>query len=112
MFPRRLRRAMMKRMRATAKEALALLSYPECGLPLPTPKHRGDGSIPVFVGPEDAAVLDAWPRHQQERACAAARQGREGSPSDIGSDAPDETSGLEAALRALGRRLVIGVEAA
>src|ERR1044072_4663802 len=44
---------------AQAEDALglALLSYPERGLPLPRPKARGANLIPVAVGPEVAAKL-------------------------------------------------------
>ena len=45
--------------RAMAEDALALglLSYPQRGLPLPEPKHRGGDLIPIYVRPEDAAKL-------------------------------------------------------
>ena len=105
--------------RAMAEEALALalLSYPERGLPLPKPKHRGAGWIPVFVGPEDAAklaVLDAWRQLGISKNELARRLGKDEKEVRRILDPmhPTKLPALEAALRALGRRLVIGVEAA
>lgn len=45
--------------RAMAEEALglALLTYPERGLPLPRPKARGRDLVPVSVAPDVAAKL-------------------------------------------------------
>lgn len=105
--------------RAMAEEALALalLSYPKRGLPLPAPKHSGGGSIPIFLDPEDAAklaVLDAWRHLGVSKSELARRLGKDEKEVRRILDPmhPTKLSTLEAALRALGRRLVIGVEAA
>lgn len=105
--------------RAMAEEALALalLSYPKRGLPLPAPEHSGGGSIPIFVKPEDAAklaVLDAWRQVGISKSELARRLGKDEKEVRRILDPmhPTKLPALEAALRSLGRRLVIGVEAA
>jgi antitoxin HicB len=105
--------------RAMAEEALALalLSYPKRGLPLPEPGHHGGDLIPIFVGPEDAAklaVLDAWRQLGISKSELARRLGKDEKEVRRILDPmhPTKLPALEAALRSLGRRLVIGVEAA
>ena len=105
--------------RAMAEEALALalLSYPQRSLPLPLPReHRGD-LIPMIVAPEDAAklaVLNAWRQAGVSKSDFARRLGKDEKRSAehwtqcIGPNFPV----LEAALRALGRGLVMSTEAA
>ena len=54
----------MADVRAMAEEALglALLSYPERGLPLPKPRTKGRGLIEIAVAPDVAAKLAVWRR--------------------------------------------------
>ena len=105
--------------RAMAEEALALalLSYPKRGLPLPAPRERGGNLIPIIVAPEDAAklaVLDAWREAGIGKSDLARRLGKDEKEVRRILDPmhPTKLSVLEAALRALGRRLVISTEAA
>jgi antitoxin HicB len=104
---------------AQAQEALglALLSYPERDLPLPKPKAKGGDLVPIAVEAAVAAklaFLDAF----RESGIGKSEFGRR-----IGKDEkevrrlldprhPTKLSTLTQALRAPGRRLVIGVEAA
>jgi antitoxin HicB len=104
---------------AQAQEALglALLTYPARNLPLPMPKARGRGLVPIAVEPSVAAklaFLDAF----REAGIGKSEFGRR-----IGKDEkevrrlldpkhPTKLSTLTEALRVLGRRLIIAVEAA
>ena len=105
--------------RAMAEEALALalLSYPQRSLPLPLPReHRGD-LIPMIVAPEDAAklaVLNAWRQAGVSKSDFARRLGKDEKEVRRTLDPMHRTklSVLEAALRALGRGLVMSTEAA
>jgi antitoxin HicB len=105
--------------RAMAEEALALalLSYPQRGLRLPLPRENGGDLIPIIVAPEDAvklAVLDAWRQAGVSKSDLARRLGKDEKEVRRILDPMHRTklSVLEAALRALGRRLVISTEAA
>ena len=102
-----------------AQEALglALLTYPARGKPLPAASPVGTDLIPIAVDADDAAkiaLLDAF----REAGISKSEFGRR-----IGKDEkevrrlldpahPSKLSSVTEALRALGRRLVIGVEAA
>ena len=105
--------------RAMAEEALALalLSYPKRGLPLPLPREHGGDLIPIIVASEDAAklaVLDAWRQAGVGKSDLARRLGKDEKEVRRILDPmhPTKLSLLEATLRALGRRLVISTEAA
>ena len=105
--------------RVMAEESLglALLSYPKRGLPLPKLEHRGGDLIPIFVRPDDAAklaVLDAWRQLGISKSELARRLGKDEKEVRRILDPmhPTKLSALEAALRLLGRRLVIGVAVA
>ncbi len=105
--------------RAQAEEALglALLTYPQRGLPLPEPVHMQEGLVPVAVAAEDAAklaVLDAFRTAGISKAEFARRLGKDEREVRRILDPmhPTKLPALAAALRALGQRLVIGVEAA
>jgi antitoxin HicB len=105
--------------RVMAEEALglALLSYPKRGLPLPEPRAHGGDLIPIIVAPDDAAklaVLDAWRRANISKSDLARRLGKDEKEVRRILDPmhPTKLSVLEAALRALGRRLLISTAAA
>ena len=105
--------------RAQAEEALglALLTYPQRGLPLPEPIHQDEGLIPIPVAAEDAAkiaVLDAWRATGISKSEFARRIGKDEKEVRRILDPmhPTKLPALVDALRALGRRLVIAVEAA
>ena len=105
------------RLMAADALALALLSYSLRGLPLPEPAHRGGELVPIFVGPNDAAklaLLDAWRQLDITKTELARRLGKDEREIRRMLDPMHRTKlpALEAALRALGRRLVVGVEAA
>jgi antitoxin HicB len=104
---------------AQAQEALglALLTYPERDLPLPKPRAKGSDLVPIAVEAAIAAklaFLDAF---------RAAGIGKSEFGRRIGKDEkevrrlldpkhPTKLSTLTEALRVLGQRLIIGVEAA
>jgi antitoxin HicB len=104
---------------AQAQQALglALLTYPARNIPLPKPKAKGGDLVPIAVEAAVAAklaFLDAF----REAGIGKSEFGRR-----IGKDEkevrrlldprhPTKLSTLTKALRALGQRLVIGVEAA
>jgi antitoxin HicB len=104
---------------AQAAEALglALLTYPQRDLPLPHAKTRGRGLTPVAVPPGVAAklaVLEAF-RDSGITKAALARRLRKNEKEVRRILDPRHATKLPAlteALRALGRRLVIGVEKA
>lgn len=97
--------------------ALALLSYPQRGLPLPAPATQGRDLVSIFVKPDDAAklaVLDAWRHAGISKSELARRLGKDEKEVRRILDPmhPTKLSALEAALRSLGRQLVVSVEAA
>ena len=99
-----------------AEEALGLvlLAYLERGRPLPKPRAKGRGLIEIAVAPDVAAKLAVL------EAFAAACIGKSELARRIGKDEkevrrildpkhPTKLPALVAALRALGKRLVVGV---
>ena len=105
--------------RAQAEEALglALLTYPERHLALPLARSKGRGLMPIAVAPEIAAklaVLDAFRRTKITKTELARRLGKDEKEIRriLNPKHPTKLPALTAALAALGRRLVVGVEAA
>ena len=105
--------------RAQAEEALglALLSYPQRGLPLPKAKAKAKRLITIAVAPEVAAklaVLEAFALAGISKSELARRMEKDEKEVRRILD-PRHATKLPAmvdALRALGKRLVIGVEEA
>jgi antitoxin HicB len=107
---------------ANAGEALelALLTYATQGRPLPRPTHRAakDGSYRViFVSAAAAAkmaLIDAFRDSGMTRVALAARLGKGENEVRRMLDPHHRTKlpAIEGALRALGKRLVVTVEAA
>jgi antitoxin HicB len=102
---------------AQAEEALglALLSYPERGLPLPKPKARGANLIPVAVEPEVAAklaLLDVLRERNISKSAFARLIDKDEKEVRRILDPYHSTkmSTLDSALRALNRRVVIAVQ--
>ncbi len=102
--------------RAMAEEALglALLSYPARGLPLPKPRASGKGLVPVAVAPDVAAklaVLEFFVAAGITKSELARRIGKDEKEVRRILDPKHATKlpALTAALRALGKRLVVGV---
>jgi antitoxin HicB len=102
---------------AMAEEALglALLSYPERGLPLPKPRHKG--LTPIAPAPDVAAklaVLEAFAEAGISKSELARRLDKDEKEVRRILDPKHATKlpALQNALRALGKRLVIGVEKA
>jgi antitoxin HicB len=102
--------------RAMAEEALglALLSYPERGLPLPKPRASRKGLLPVAVAPDVAAklaVLESFVTAGITKSELARRIGKDEKEVRRILDPRHATKlpALTAALRALGKRLVVGV---
>jgi len=105
--------------RGMAEEALglALLTYPLRGLPLPRAKARGAELVPVAVAPDVAAklaVLEAFGEAGITKSDLARRIGKDEKEVRRILDPrhPTKLPALTAALRALGKRLVVAVEAA
>lgn len=105
--------------RVQAEEALglALLTYPERGLPLPKPRARGKGLILVAVAPNVAAklaVLDAFTEAGIGKSELSRRMGKDEKEVRriLDPKHPTKLPAMVEALRALGKRLVIGVEEA
>jgi antitoxin HicB len=105
--------------RAMAEEALglALLSYPLRSLPLPRPKAREPQLVPVTVAPDVAAklaVLEAFAEAGITKSDLARRIGKDEKEVRRILDPrhPTKLPALTDALRALGKRLVVAVEAA
>ncbi len=103
--------------RAMAEEALglALLTYPERGLPLPKARASGKGLVPVAVAPEVAAklaVLEAFAQAGITKSELARRIKKDEKEVRriLDPKHPTKLAPLTQALRELGRRLVIGVE--
>jgi antitoxin HicB len=104
--------------REQAEEALdlALLSYPQRGLPLPKPKARGSNLVPIAVEPEIAAklaLLEALREAGISKSELARRLGKNEKEVRRILDPLHSTklSTLAEALRALDRRMVVGIEA-
>jgi antitoxin HicB len=105
--------------RAMAEEALglALLTYPARGFPLPKPKARGRGMVPVAVSPDVAAklaVLEAFLEAAISKAELSRRLGKDEKEVRRILDPRHATKlpALMQTLRALGKRLVVAVEEA
>jgi antitoxin HicB len=104
---------------AQAEEALglALLTYPARNMALPKPKARGAKLVPIAVAPETAAklaVIEAVREVNISKSEFARRLGKDEKEARRILDPrhPTKLATLTAALRALGQRLVIGVEKA
>jgi antitoxin HicB len=102
--------------RAMAEEALglALLSYPARGLPLPKSRASGKRLVPVTVAPDVAAklaVIEAFVASGITKSELARRIGKDEKEVRRILDPKHATKlpALTAALRALGKRLVVGV---
>ena len=102
---------------AQAEEALglALLTYSTRGLPLPAPKARGADLVPIAVDPEIAAklaVIEAVREAGINKSEFARLIGKDEKEARriLSPMHPTKLATLSAALRKLGRRLVIGVE--
>jgi antitoxin HicB len=102
--------------RAKAEEALALvlLTYLKRGKPLPKPRAKGRGLVDVAVAPEVAAklaVLESFAQAGMTKSELARRIGKDEKEVRriLDPKHPTKLPALTAALRALGKRLVIGV---
>ena len=102
--------------RAMAEEALglALLSYPARGLPLPKPRARGRRLVEIAVAPDVAAklaVLESFVAAGISKSELARRLGKDEKEVRriLDPKHPTKLPALTAALRALGKRLVVGV---
>lgn len=102
--------------RAMAEEALglALLSYPRRGLPLPKPRAGDRRLVPVAVAPDVAvklAVLESFAASGITKVELAKRIGKDEKEVRriLDPKHPTKLPVLTAALRALGKRLVVGV---
>lgn len=102
--------------RAMAEEALGLvlLTYLRRGMPLPKPRARGRDLIEITVAPEVAAklaVLEAFKAAAITKTELARRIGKNEKEVRRILDPKHATKlpALTAALRALGKRLVVGV---
>jgi len=102
--------------RTMAEEALGLvlLSYLHRGKPLPKPRTRGRGFIDIAVAPDVAAklaVLESFAAAGITKTELARRLGKDEKEVRRILDPKHSTKllALTAALRALGKRLVVGV---
>lgn len=102
--------------RAMAEEALglALLSYADRGLPLPKPRTKGRKLVEISVAPDVAAklaVLEAFSEAKITKTEFARRIGKDEKEVRriLDPKHPTKLPALTAALRALGKRLVVGV---
>ncbi len=107
--------------RAMAEDALglALLSYPARGLALPKVRHppRQKGLMAIAPAPEVAAklaVLEAFTEAGIGKSELARRLGKDEKEVRriLDPKHPTKLPALDDALRALGKRLVVGVESA
>ncbi len=105
--------------RIMAEDALglALLTYPERGLPLPKSRARGKGLIAIAVAPDVAAklaVLEAFRTADITKSELARRIGKNEKEVRRILDPRHATklATLTEALNALGHRLVVGMEKA
>jgi antitoxin HicB len=102
--------------RALAEEALglALLTYLDRGLPLPKPRAKGRKLVEIAVAPDVAAklaVLEAFKAARLSKSELARRIGKDEKEVRriLDPKHPTKLPALTAALRALGKRLVVGV---
>ena len=102
--------------RIMAEEALglALLSYLERGKPLPKPRAKGRDLVEVTVAPDVAAklaVLEAFAEAGISKSELARRIGKNEKEVRriLDPKHPTKLPALTAALRALGKQLVVGV---
>jgi antitoxin HicB len=102
--------------RVMAEEALglALLSYLVRGKPLPRPRAKGRGLVDVAVAPDVAAklaVLESFAAAGISKSELARRLGKDEKEIRriLDPKHPTKLPALTAALRALGKRLVVGV---
>jgi len=102
--------------RAMAEEALglALLSYLQRGKPLPKPRAKGRGFVDVAVAPDVAAklaVLESFAAAGITKTELAHRLGKDEKEVRriLDPKHPTKLPALTAALRALGKRLVVGL---
>ena len=105
--------------RAMAEDALGLvlLTYLEQGVPLPKPRARGRDLVMVTVAPDVAAklaMLEAFAEAGISKSQLARRLGKDEKEVRRILDPrhPTKLPTLTAALRALGKRLVVRVEEA
>jgi antitoxin HicB len=102
--------------RTVAEEALVLvlLSYLERGKPLPKPRAKARALVEIAVAPDVAAklaVLEAFARAGITKSELARRIGKDEKEVRriLDPKHPTKLPALTAALRALGKRLVVGV---
>jgi antitoxin HicB len=102
--------------RAMAEEALGLvlLSYLDRGKPLPKPRAKGRDLVEISVAPDIAAklaVLESFAAAGITKSELARRIGKDEKEVRriLDPKHPTKLPALTAALRALGKRLVIGV---
>lgn len=102
--------------RAMAEESLGLvlLTYLERGMPLPKPRARSRGLVEIMVAPEVAAklaVIEAFQAASITKSELVRRIGKDEKEVRRILDPKHATKlpALTAALRALGKRLVVGV---
>ncbi len=102
--------------RAMAEEALGfvLLTYVRRGLPLPKPRAKGRKLVEIAVAPDVAAklaVLESFVTAGISKSELARRLGKDEKEVRriLDPKHPTKLPALTAALRALGKRLVVGV---
>jgi antitoxin HicB len=102
--------------RSMAEEALGLvlLSYLQRGRPLPKPRAKGRGLVDIAVAPDVAAklaVLESFAAAGITKSELARRIGKDEKEVRriLDPKHPTKLLALTAALRALGKRLVVGV---
>jgi antitoxin HicB len=102
--------------RGMAEEALGLvlLSYLQQGKPLPKPRAKGRGFVDIAVAPDVAAklaVLESFAAAGITKSELARRIGKDEKEVRRILDPrhPTKLPALTAALRALGKRLVVGI---
>ena len=102
--------------RAMAEEALGLvlLSYLQSGKPLPKARAKGRGLVEVAVAPDVAAklaVMESFTAAGISKSELARRLGKDEKEVRriLDPKHPTKLPALTAALRALGKRLVVGV---
>jgi antitoxin HicB len=102
--------------RAMAEEALGLvlLTYLQRGQPLPKPRAKGRGLVEISVAPDVAAklaVLESFAAAGISKSELARRIGKDEKEGRriLDPKHPTKLPALTAGLRALGKRLVVGV---